>query len=194
MPNKTTIRGYFCFHGLYVPQLNREIRTVSSSAGSGFTVKSLFLPQQGWDRGDRWPWDDRSGFSIPLLPGKDIWHSVGWKSDWTHSVSESLDDKLPVKDILGHSRPVKKSPQMWHRDVSYQLCHCHIHENICNHKTNPAYHSNTWMMWGHSESGNQGSVLVPCSERFPQIPSSSEQCPNCQLQANLNGKQHPFIQ
>lgn len=79
------------------------------SPGSGFSVKSLLLDRarlRSW--GGQWPWEDRSGFSIQLLPGKDVWHSVGWKLDCSHPVNESLDDKQPVKDALGHSRHLKK--------------------------------------------------------------------------------------
>lgn len=116
-PQSEAKKPYFYYRGFYVPQLSTETRTVSSSCCLEWNLLALVLLQSpssclGTARlrvwGGWWPRGDRSGFSIQLLPGKGIWHSVGWKLDCTHSGNESLDDKQPVKAAPGHSRHLKK--------------------------------------------------------------------------------------
>lgn len=100
-PQSGAKKPYFYYCEVYVPQLITEIRTVSNSCCLEWNFLALVLlwsPSsclgtarlRSW--GGRWPWEDRSGSSVQLLPGKDVWHSVGWKLDCTHPVRGSLDD------------------------------------------------------------------------------------------------------
>lgn len=86
------------------------------SPGSGFTVKSLLL--SGYSKAEIVGWLMAVGRQVWIFHKKWIFHPTapwqrhlaqcGLEVRLCHSVNESLDDKQPVKDALGHSRHLKK--------------------------------------------------------------------------------------